>query len=113
MRRPGARIGLVLVVGTCLWAMTGRREKAQDAIAATPAAESAPAAAATQRPPVSIGVRRLPQRMLSRPVDLELGAVHADFDSQREAPGEIHAASFTVEVSANAPAWLTGEIEVE
>lgn len=116
MRWPTVRVALVLVLGTCLWAMVGRRERVVEAVAASPAVDVSeqPATATASRPPVSIGVRRLPQRMLSRPVELPLMTVHADFESESAVESsEIHAAGFTVEVSANAPAWLTGEIEVE
>lgn len=114
MRRPLARVALVLVVGTCLWAMLGRRERVVEHVAAgtAPQADHEPVAAA--RPPISLGVRRLPQRMLSRPVEFESFPVQADFETSAMAPEQnVHAAGFTVEVSANAPAWLTGTIEYE
>ena len=81
MRRPAARIGLVIVLGTCLWAMVGRRDRVVENVVAATDLEDELAPVETSRPPVSLGVRKLPQRMLSRPVEIESAPIHADFVS--------------------------------
>lgn len=114
MRRPAARIGLVIVLGTCLWAMVGRRDRVVENVVAATAPGVQPAPVESSRPPVSLGVRKLPQRMLSRPVEIDSAPIQADFEtSSVSEPQNIHAAGFTAEVTANAPAWLTGTIEYE
>jgi len=115
MRRPTVRVATVLVLGTCLWAMVGRRERVVEHVVAGTSPAVSSKLSATLRPPVSIGVRRLPQRMFSRPAEIEAGPIQADFESTPsvEADTTIHAAGFSVEVTANAPVWLTGTIEYE
>jgi hypothetical protein len=115
MRRPWVRIGLVVVLGTCLWAMVGRRERVVTPVAAG-ATDRQVEETATPRPPISLGVRRLPQRMISRTAEVDSNPIHADFElspTTEPEPAAIHAAGFTVEVTANAPVWLTGTIEYE
>jgi hypothetical protein len=114
MRRPAARIGLVIVLGTCLWEMVGRRDRVVEHVVAGTAPEVQTTPVETSRPPVSLGVRKLPQRMVSRPVEFESDPIQADFEtSPLQEPQNVHAIEFTVEVTANAPAWLTGTIEYE
>jgi hypothetical protein len=114
MRRPLGRIGLVIVLGTCLWAVVGRRDRVVENVVAGTSPEVQTTPVEKSRAPISLGVRKLPQRMLSRPVEIESVPIQADFETSPVPEQEnIHAAGFSVEVTANAPAWLTGTIEYE
>lgn len=112
VRRPVAQTAFVLLIGACLWTLSGRRDRVvENASVADQDDESAEATAPRIR--TGTDLRRLPQRTLPT-LATDERAVHADFETSRAAPEPaVHAAGFTAEVSANTPVWLTGKIEYE
>jgi hypothetical protein len=115
MQRPVARLALVLLLGTCLWAATGRRERSgEHAVNAVQNDGSSGEVGRVAPPRIAVATRRLPPRVMDRPVapvDLPIRAHFETSDSTTD--GAVHAAGFSAEVTANAPAWLTGTIEVD
>ena len=112
VRQPAARVVFVLLIGACLWTLTGRRERiVENSPVAARQSESTDTTAPRTRTPAT--PRQLPQRTLP-PVAMDDRPVHADFETNGtgQEPA-VHAAGFTAEVSANTPVWLTGKIEYE
>jgi len=111
-RHPAGLPALVLVLGACLWSITGHREPAvEDTVEL---ARTTTREAATVRPPAMASVRHLPQRLSPARVLPESRAIHADFETGADSEQvAVHAAGFNAAVTANAPAWLTGTIEVD
>lgn len=108
---PAARWGFVLLVGACLWSVTGWRESADGhAKVEVPQQVRAELSAA----PVPRLPRRLPHRAASAQPAIGDRPIQADFETEPHAgAGTVHAAGFSAEVTANSPAWLTGTIEVD
>lgn len=112
MQRPVARLALVLALGTCLWAASGRRERSAEQAVQTDGGSGEFVTVPTPR--ISVATRRLPPHVMDRPVapvDLPIRAHFETGDATTD--NTVQAAGFSAEVTANAPAWLTGTIEVE
>lgn len=115
--RPWVRIGLVVLIGTCFWATTGRREPA----AVRPVGETSPDPEVNSReraamllPRIAEVSRRLPVRQFRDTDRAPAGAIQAEYVMRStDEQGVIQPAGFTAEVRANSPVWLTGAIEVD
>jgi hypothetical protein len=106
----------VLLLGTALWWIGGRREQVVEhgAVAHVPVEEASKAADIDALPHVVTEARRLPSRISSVPMTARERPIRASFETATpEEERAVEGAGFTANVAANAPAWLTGTIEVE
>ena len=117
VKGPRVRIALVVVLGTCLWAAAGRRERVveHDAVANDSGQQPDEPGRPVARPRrIAEITRKLPELQRHRTDAVRVGPILDDYETEMgNRDQNIHAASFSAEVRANAPAWLTGTIEVD
>src|SRR5262245_2042578 len=79
VRRPAARVVFVLLIGTCLWTLTARRERIVEN-SSVAARESQTTEPASPRTITGSALRQLPQRTLPS-TGTDERAVQADFET--------------------------------
>lgn len=116
LRSPSGYVALVLLLGAGLWwSLGGRRDRVQEdgAVARLPIAASK-GPVIEEAPSLLTHSRQLPTRMTDRPVGTNPRPIHADFETATPVEDRaVQAAGLSAHVTANAPVWLTGTIEVE
>jgi len=109
-------VAIVLLLGTALWWIGGRRAQVVEhrAVTHVPIEEASKAAEFVAEPRILTEARRLPSRISSVPMTARERPIRASFETATPAEERaVEGAGFTANVSANAPVWLTGTIEVE